>query len=214
MGFLADLLFGKEKKPEYLGPGELESTYGQLASMQMPGTGQLQMDIRNYLGQLGGGTLTSAARDYMGQVLGGAGVNPYESQAFEQLRQATLGQTRENLGALSGALGASGLLRGSGAERPDRGRREGCCGPGEEKQDYHGRGKGNRGPSRDRARARYGIHRGRGKRHEDIHCPQGPGGPGLHHADADRGPLPDAQKRAHGQDRRPAGRQGGREADF
>jgi hypothetical protein len=108
MGFLADLFLGKKQKKVYQGGKELTDTYAQAKQLQAP-------DYRNLMGQIGGGTLASASKDYMTRVLGGEGQNVYESDAFKNFQQQTMGQTQERLGQSAMAAGAGGMLRGSGA---------------------------------------------------------------------------------------------------
>lgn len=110
MGFFQDLLFGRQQQAQYMGGPELQQAYGRAAAYR-------PMDYRHLMGQVGGGTLASASRDYMTSVMGGAGINPYESEAWKQHEAATMGQTREQLGGLASMLGGSGMLRGSGSER-------------------------------------------------------------------------------------------------
>lgn len=105
-----DLLFGRKQMPEYMGGPELQEAYGRAAAYR-------PMDYRHLMGQVGGGGLATASRDYMTSVMGGAGVNPYESEAWKQYEGATMAQTKEQLGGLASMLGGSGMLRGSGSER-------------------------------------------------------------------------------------------------
>ena len=114
---MSDFLYDQQQMPQYLGSTGAQETRGSIGQYTPPSSQPLQQDIRGLMGQLGSDQLMAGAREYMGSVMGGAGVNPYESQAFQDYRGATMGQTRENLQGLSSTLGGSGLLRGSGSER-------------------------------------------------------------------------------------------------
>jgi len=111
MGFLSDLLFGKEAG---VAPGAQEAT-------------QRAMDYRT--GDVGVGTGADIGQARQAFGLGGAGgagmgylqnmmgADPFSSQAFQDTQQAMMGVMDERLTGLGSQLAGKGLLRGSGAER-------------------------------------------------------------------------------------------------
>lgn len=108
MGFLSDLLFGKETgtapgsreamqrameyEPGTVGSGYTTRMMGQAEQMFQPGAG-------------------------MGYLEGMLEQDPFSSQAFQQTQEAMMGIMGERLTGLGSQLAGQGLLRGSGAER-------------------------------------------------------------------------------------------------
>jgi len=130
MGFLADLLFGKEQKPEYLGSPE---TLAYVRQIQ--GTTPASVYSEDVTGALRGAAgiygktpnaframdavnqpLANATNQYLSRMLN-QNQNVMDTEGFQQYRQSMMSQLGQGLTAAAGQAGASGMLRGSGAER-------------------------------------------------------------------------------------------------